>query len=354
MSANRLRAARDKLAKQLLLPDEDPEAQQRRTGVAHGVGIGKKSIDGLITDEPCIVCYVDKKIPENDLEDEDLIPETVNGIPTDVIEINRFRTRGDELGLGRRAVRAPSKCSQNRKRRLRPLIAGTSIGMEYADPGTIGALVTRKDPDDPNWYILSCNHVLSDFNQAPLNAPIFQPGVVVDGGTYDDAIGVLVDWEPLVPGENYQNYMDAAIGAIHPSIDIFPERICSVSEILGTVSDVQPGTTIVAKHGRSTGLTYGFVSSYEAVIFLERSVGPFVERYFFRDQIIVLPTEYSFAVEGDSGSLIVTTEPFGYVVGMIIATGLFTGRNRRDGVCVTPIRRIIERFNLGSLGLAQV
>jgi hypothetical protein len=54
-----------------------------------GPVIGFKMRNGKPTDEVAIIFYVDKKKNENDLRREniDIIPEEIEGIPTDIVEI---------------------------------------------------------------------------------------------------------------------------------------------------------------------------------------------------------------------------------------------------------------------------
>ena len=56
-----------------------------------GCAVGYKQIAGKKTDQICIVCYVIKRIPENQLDEADLVPPMIEGIPTDVIESGEMR-----------------------------------------------------------------------------------------------------------------------------------------------------------------------------------------------------------------------------------------------------------------------
>ena len=57
----------------------------KKPGVV-GVGVGYKYIEGKKTEELCIVCYVNKKIPEEQLKKKDIILKVIEGIKTDIIE----------------------------------------------------------------------------------------------------------------------------------------------------------------------------------------------------------------------------------------------------------------------------
>ncbi|MHA2189937.1 MAG: hypothetical protein ACXAEN_14940 [Candidatus Thorarchaeota archaeon] len=62
----------------------------KKAGVV-GVAIGYKHIDGRKTIQLCIVCYVEEKKTEENLEPEDIIPEEIEGVPIDVVETGRIR-----------------------------------------------------------------------------------------------------------------------------------------------------------------------------------------------------------------------------------------------------------------------
>ncbi|UCH04928.1 MAG: hypothetical protein JSW05_01870 [Candidatus Thorarchaeota archaeon] len=61
-----------------------------KSGVV-GVAIGYKYVDGIKTNQLCIVCYVAEKRAEADLKMEDIIPKEIDGVPVDVVESGRIR-----------------------------------------------------------------------------------------------------------------------------------------------------------------------------------------------------------------------------------------------------------------------
>jgi len=56
-----------------------------------GCAVGYKQIAGKKTDQICIVCYVIEKIPKDQLDEADLVPTMIEGIPADVIESGEMR-----------------------------------------------------------------------------------------------------------------------------------------------------------------------------------------------------------------------------------------------------------------------
>ena len=58
-----------------------------------GVGIGYKRIKGEETGRISIIVSVERKIPLNELEDGDIIPGEIEGIPTDIVEVGEIRAQ---------------------------------------------------------------------------------------------------------------------------------------------------------------------------------------------------------------------------------------------------------------------
>ncbi len=88
-----------------------------------GVGIGLKSVQGRRGDRLCLAALVRRKLPRAALEAEALVPDELDGVPTDVVEV------GD--------VRADAA----RTSRLRPAPGGVSLGHVRVTAGTFGCVV---------------------------------------------------------------------------------------------------------------------------------------------------------------------------------------------------------------------
>lgn len=52
-----------------------------------GVGLGMKQTKNVATGKICLKVYVEKKIPKDKLSREEIIPEKLEGVKTDVEEI---------------------------------------------------------------------------------------------------------------------------------------------------------------------------------------------------------------------------------------------------------------------------
>jgi len=92
-----------------------------------GVGVGFKEISGEEVRVPCIVVYVEEKVPVGSLKPEHVIPKSIEGIPTDVKVMKRPRA----LTL----VSTEEKNPWTSKHR--PCPAGVSVGEESITAGCI-------------------------------------------------------------------------------------------------------------------------------------------------------------------------------------------------------------------------
>lgn len=96
--------------------------------------------------------------------------------------------------------------------RYRPAQPGAVIGSAGAPyDGTFGALVT--DNTDGSKVILSCNHVLANYNALPIGTAVLQPGPNHGGDTTTDVIGNLKRFVPIDLQDGGINYVDVAIAS---------------------------------------------------------------------------------------------------------------------------------------------
>ena len=80
----------DELAKAKKIREKYEKSLMKKRGVV-GCAVGYKFKEGKKTNRVCIICYVIDKIPENQIEEADLIPSMIEGIPTDVVESGEMR-----------------------------------------------------------------------------------------------------------------------------------------------------------------------------------------------------------------------------------------------------------------------
>ena len=304
-----------------ILKENRPQLHGRANVVA--TGIGYKISQGKKTSTPSIVCSVVKKLPASQLSPQELVPKTVNGIPTDVVETGRIR-----------AFQPPTD-------RYRPAPGGVSIGHRDITAGTLGCLVKKNG----QVMILSNNHVLANSNDAQPGDAILQPGPY-DGGTFpNDHIADLHEFVPIVflgpepPNGNGcpiaggvasflnslaqavgsdsrlqvvrvqagENLVDAAVARPLNEQDVIEE----IREI-GTIQALAEGELglSIKKSGRTTELTSGEVLQTDVTVSVSYGTGRTAS---FTDQLMA----GAMSQGGDSGSAVLDTS--NNLIGLLFA-----------------------------------
>jgi hypothetical protein len=257
-----------------------------------GVATSLKVAAGEPTEQRSVTVLVERKLPLDDVPEESRVPEELDGVPTDVLEVGRI------VALTFTA-------------RVRPTTPGYSIGHHNITAGTFGCLVrdirrcccklakdcgcTPTGQECPGDYlILSNNHVLADVNQAELGDLILQPGPF-DGGAFPaDGVATLERFEPIVFGGSGYNLVDAAIARPTFSRNLTPSIIGLV--VPRGVDQAFVGSDVI-KVGRTTQVTTGRVLAVDATVLVGYGAAGVAQ---FRQQIITT----AMAAGGDSGSLL--------------------------------------------------
>lgn len=238
-----------------------------RKANAVAVGVGFKIAGAAQTNEPAVIVSVRQKLPLAQLSEADLVPKTVGGVKTDVIET------GEIVAF------------QNPRQRMRPARPGVSIGHFQITAGTLGCLVRKNG----QVYILSNNHVLANSNQAQIGDAIWQPGAA-DGGSSADQIGTLAEFVPIafdgsppppvgclgqllallgikrtsgVQNEPGNNRVDCAL-ALPTTPDLVNPDILNIGVPIG--SGTATLGTALQKSGRTTGHTTGSVIQIDVTV----------------------------------------------------------------------------------------
>jgi hypothetical protein len=308
----------------------------RKNVVACGVGF--KESGGRITEEPCVVVSVAKKMPEAQLSPADIVPKKLGEVKTDVQETGVIR-----------ALQSPTD-------RWRPAPGGVSIGHIDITAGTLGCLVIK----DGQLFILSNNHVLANINAAEKGDPIIQPGRY-DGGTLDDQIATLEDFIPINFGEepptcpiaigteSFLNWLAKLVGSSHRvmafqevparnrvdtaiarplSDDLVEKRILEIGVPKGS-REATLGTQ-VKKSGRTTGFTTGRIIQIDVTSQVSYGEG---KTAVFEDQLMA----GAMSQGGDSGSAVLDEEDF--VIGL-----LFAGSDTTT--LMNPIQFVLDALNV--------
>lgn len=313
-----------------------------------GVGVGFKESVAVSTGEkpkPGIVVFVKHKLPESELDAQNLVPKDIDGVVTDVIEV------GDLRLLGRTDRDVPAQ-------------PGVSIGHYKITAGTFGAVVKDKKTGEP--LILSNNHVLANGsngrdNKAKIGDPILLPGPH-DGGTLEDnVIGKLFRFQPVqkvytqsacAKAATVQFWANAMCGFLAPAYKVtvlrqasspntidaalakpvnpgaIDSRILELGEVKG-VAEAEVGMDVV-KSGRTTGVTTGTIKALHATVQVDMGDG---EEAVFSDQIIATPMSQG----GDSGALVLDDQ--GRAIGL-----LFAGSDKTT--VFNRIQNVMERLDI--------
>ncbi len=127
-----------------------------------GVGIGLKRVGERLTEDACYRVYVDKKLPAESLARDQIIPKTVQGITTDVLEsfknvgpVGKNRCPNGPDDEEKSTLRGGIQIRNNKQVTKRDRF-GKIIRQTF--PGTLGCFVTITGRGDS--CLLSNHHVL--------------------------------------------------------------------------------------------------------------------------------------------------------------------------------------------------
>ena len=268
----------------------------------NGLGVGEKWTNGINTHEQAVVVLVSKKEDTAALHPSDVVPSTINGIKTDVIEVGNIVPH-----------------TFNGTARVRPIQPGYSVGSLLVTAGTIGAFF--KDGDGAI-VGLSCNHVVAGVNQDKPGDVIVQPGLYDQSSWSGNVVGNLKHFRPLVGAGQWSfnaadwtgiygyNVDDSGIFTVaNPTSAGYVTAIPGLGEVAGFNDIVTVGQTL-QKVGRTTGLSSAAVIATGATVTVNYGGNL---NYQFRDQIIT----NNMSQGGDSGSIVLDQSM--NIVGLLFA-----------------------------------
>jgi len=285
-----------------------------------GVGQGFKEIGGITTAQKAILVLVKRKLPLEQLQKHQLVPKTLNGIVTDVIEVGNMKAY---------SVENPAVILLDYTERMRPAHPGVSIGHYRTTAGTFGAVVY--DKKNGQALILSNNHVLANSSngrdlRAKIGDSILQPGAIDSGRASENVIARLKKYVALNDYPRINN-VDCALAQPLNDSWIAPE-ILGIGKVQAAVV-AQVGMN-VRKTGRTTGLTTGTIRAVNVTI----NIG-YGSRRTLRFENQILTTNMSSG--GDSGSLVM--EENNKAVGL-----LFAGSDQ--ATLLNPIQKVLDILNV--------
>lgn len=270
-----------------------------RYGV-HGIGIGRKVVDGVATDQLALRFHVERKFAEDEVPPERRIPSSfdddlsdgsnASDLPTDVVEAPAPRLHAPDLGS-----------------EVRPVPGGASISaLSNVGTGTMGGWVF--DHTDDTIVMLSNFHVLGD----DAGGEVIQPGTADGGQSGAHRIGTVKRGVPITaaPGTPTPadcNLVDAAVAAADHS-DLFNLTVADIGPAVYVAANPVEGMA-VEKTGQTTGHTTGVVTDapFNTIIGGFPDIGDAV----MCDCIRIAPTDPAdlWGSDGDSGSLVFAQGP---------------------------------------------
>jgi hypothetical protein len=300
--------------------------ERTMTSTVHAVGVGRKVVDGKVTSQRAIRLHVARKLPNSMLPKRARLPESIDGIPTDVIE-----SPPAFISL---------VCTEQRQKRQRPMVAGISVAHEDVTAGTIAYFCrsTKKGDDAEAVFILSNNHVLANTNLGKKGDAVMQPGPI-DGGTEEDDVATLHRFVKIKLGGRAENAVDAAIAELLPDTN-YQAKLCKIGKVRG-IKTASEGLAI-CKHGRTTGYTEGTVTDelYDALVGMSNEDPNEVALFTNQLRLEVAPRYQAIGLGGDSGSLVVSKKDKK-------AVGLyFAGPENGQYGIANPIDKVLELLEI--------
>lgn len=261
----------------------------------HTIEIGPRVVDGRKTASLGIIVLVTDKIPEDDLPDEEIVPETVGaaGVETDVQQsapmsagLPEDSSDGvDDVDAADPSdgVEAHSTSTLGRRQRYRPAFGGVSGAHKDGTSGTIGAFVEWSG----GVYGLTNRHVASTSAASTVGDDFWQPGPAYASSAA--TIGTVADlgvWQP-----DGTNHTDSAL------IDVPTAQATTHVAGLGAFgSSISPEfEQTYVNSGMMTGLTSSDLTGMDASAVVNFSWG----QLYFEGCLTFAPV----TAGGDSGSL---------------------------------------------------
>jgi hypothetical protein len=305
-----------------------------RPGVT-GVDINEKVTKGKKTGQMAIVVFVAKKEPKNKLKSDELIPEEIDGIPTDVVE--------EEIVLHVAANAIAEVEAQIDASAYSTLQGGISIGPcrsvylsppdvptagNYVFVGTLGAIV--RDRATGAMMALTNFHVACVDSGWAVGDSQTQPGRVDGGSCPSGKFGGIVR-------AVLSDHVDGSV----ISIDASKASACTIAEI-GNVKGTAAASVgmAVRKRGRTTGLTYGSVASVDYSTSVDYGDG--LGTHVLKNQIRVdvdASKSTQFGDHGDSGSVVVDAS--NKVIGLH-----FAGNTAGTVGVANPIQFVLDELSV--------
>ena len=260
---NTLFRALSKITKSRDRFDEDMRRQYPGY-VGYAKDIGKVK-NGIKTGESAITIFVKKKLPKTSIKTQDLIPEYINNVKTDIMEIQEVvgpRPLPPKKASGQKLGKSKIQLSPiDYQKKYRPMPNGVSIGNIKITAGTFGGPVLLNGVKMPttNTHV-ACEDIRADLSAQERDCA--QPGPYDDMNTTANKIGYVR--KAIIMPEGQVAYNDFAIIECDNQSNVKGTGLGSLRAPKG-MTTVAIGDR-VWKEGRTTGLTFGNIISTSATI----------------------------------------------------------------------------------------
>jgi hypothetical protein len=251
---------------------KDAQAALFRIPGVRAVAIGHKYVAGKNTRQVAIIVEVDKKRPAADVPANEMIPATIEGIPTDVVE---WQPTVDTVGL-------ISDTSKDR-----PLSCGSYLILDNQkqDPvhnvtvsqqnyGTLGFFATTDGSiagiPAGGIVAITCQHVVADTSGNTVKGKeIGQPTTDECSSCSfccNDIIGKVIYGLNTSAGTTPGT--DAALIALTKGLEYYCDIKGGIGPMAGprTLGTADLNTTVLRKYGSTTGLTKGTVTTISGTV----------------------------------------------------------------------------------------
>jgi uncharacterized protein YwbE len=273
-----------------------------------GVGIGPKFSQGKRTGELAIVVFVERKVPRAELAADDVIPQSVQGFPTDVVGAGRTRLTEDRPYVEVRKFRKKQGGIHGGIR-----LAYNSSEFEKPPWGTLGCMAIRDVPQGREILALTCAHVVNDIiadGSTPFRTQAEKLGREIGQPTPSDPdlSPCCADIIGKVDRARFDLHVDAAVVRLNAGLpwaaDIEGIGAVSATRVV-TEADLQAGEVIVRKRGTRTLLTRGVVRAIHQAGATTTHEGVTIRLYDGQIAVAPIPPFKAFIMAGDSGSAVV-------------------------------------------------
>lgn len=125
-------------------------------GNAHAIGVGYKDVKGKTSKQLCVRVHVAQQLPKSLFPPQNLIPESIDGIPIDVVESPPAYIMAPRKKSSSRATASSATKVDNPRHKIRLILGGISAAQFEVTAGTIACLCRLvRHGDDPEQRYLS-------------------------------------------------------------------------------------------------------------------------------------------------------------------------------------------------------